>query len=140
MSLKEAIIVVLEVFGECKESKLFNLLTVGHEAGMFDAGLIKWGVDCFYSQKMYEELASLVSFGIVKQNGLRTFEINGYAEKDPQLLEFYIKVKELMISPYRIAWYFQAKKLHPDKVFNKLPDFERKKIDGLIKELNIART
>ncbi len=138
MSLKKAILAVLEVFGECRESELFNLLTVGHEAGLFDAGLIKWGVDCFYSRRMYEELASLVACRAVRRNGHRTFE-TCESINDQKLVEFYRKIRELNVSPYRVAWYLQAKRLSPSGKLRKLSESEKKKIDEILERLNVVR-
>jgi len=62
MSLSKAVLAILDVFGEYRESDLLNLLTIAHEMEITDAeiGVLHWGVYGFYSNKMYEYLAELL--------------------------------------------------------------------------------
>jgi len=132
MSIKSVISAILEVFGECRESDLFNLLTIGHEAGLFYAGVLKWGVYGFYSDSMYRSLAELLESGIVEVDGI-CFKLRENVETDQNLVEFYRKIKESGAEPYDLAWYMKATKLFPrERMLKHIQEDKAKKLEGVV--------
>jgi len=135
MSIKRAILAILDVFGECRESDLFNLVTVGHEAGLFDAGVLKWGVYGFYSDRMYRSLAELLESGVVEVEGIH-FKLRENVETDQSLVKFYMKIKESGADPYDLAWYMKATKLFPrERVLKHIQEDKAKKLECVVNSI-----